>query len=231
MSENKPAQQPIKLIVGTPAYNSVVYTDYLHSVLSYSNVNGLIATIFTLGNESLITRARNKIFTAFINSDADYLLFLDADIYFDIKNLEKLILAKKDIIGAPVRLKTMSNIVLNCQIPEDTKDVICEVPKIGTGVMLITKQVALEIAEYCKEAGDFYYDSPSHSRGDKVKLSQNKIYDVFKVGQIDGEYPAGEYLSEDYYFCKLAQKLGYTVYAHTGCVTAHNGTLQLIYQQ
>jgi hypothetical protein len=159
MKQENQEQQEIKLLIGTPAYNSVVYTDYLHSVLSFGSVTGLNVTVVTIGNESLITRARNKLFTLFENNNFDYLLFIDADIHFDIKEFVKLFKAQKDIIGSPVRLKSTDKVVLNFEAskpfkPEDYP--IFEVDKIGSAAFMISQKVAKDMAQYCREHDDYY---------------------------------------------------------------------------
>ena len=53
-----------KLMIGTPAYNGYLHTEYLHSVLSFKSM-GIDFSVQTIGNESLITRARNTILTKF----------------------------------------------------------------------------------------------------------------------------------------------------------------------
>ena len=227
-------EKQIKILVATPAYNSVVNSDYLHSILSYSSVKQFGVTVVTLGNESLITRARNKLFTFFINNDFDYLFFLDADIYFNLIDFYNLLKAQKDIIGAPVRLKSDTAVILNTkpinkETFELTDDGLVEVEKIGTAVLLISRKLALDMVKYCEENNDIYISQPGFSRGHDIPIKDNKVYDVFQVGRFRGEYPNGEYLSEDYYFCKLARFLGYKVYADYNAVTVHNGTLQLPY--
>jgi hypothetical protein len=49
-------------------------------------------------NESLITRARNGMAYDFMQSDATHLMFIDADITFDPKDIVRMIDADKDII-------------------------------------------------------------------------------------------------------------------------------------
>ncbi len=68
--------------------------------------------------------------------------------------------------------------------------------------------------------GWVYNHNPFYSRGDN--LGNFKIYDIFKVGIFNGEY-----LSEDYFFCKLCRKLGYKVYVDLFIKVRHNGMLPI----
>jgi len=213
----------IKLLIGTPAYNSLVHTDYLHSIISYTQIKNIQFSVLTLGNESLITRARNKILSVFVNSEFDYLLFLDADIMFLATELVKLLNHNKNLIGAPVRLKDPNKVVFNFgNVLNDSQKPLLEVDKIGNAVMLLSKRLALDVVNYCEETGYYYYNNPDYSRGDKILSNKDKIYDVFKVGVKNNEY-----LSEDYWFCTLARKLGYKIFIDVSCQTIHNGVVSL----
>jgi len=55
----------LNLFIGTPCYNSMIHSDYLHSIISYQE-RKLPITIMTLGNESLVTRGRNTVISYFI---------------------------------------------------------------------------------------------------------------------------------------------------------------------
>ena len=210
-----------KLLIGTPAYNSLVHTDYLHSVMSYTRLKDIRFSVLTLGNESLITRARNKIFSIFVAYDFDYLLFLDADIMFPANGLVKLLNHNKHLIGAPVRLKDPNRVVYNYgEVLDDSQKPLLKVDRIGCAVMLISKQLALDVVKECQESGEYYYHNPDYTRGEQI--SRIKIYNAFRVGVSDGEY-----LSEDFYFCKLARQLGYDIYVDTSCKTIHNGVVSL----
>ena len=48
------------VLIGTPAYGGMVHTDYVDSLLQYATAHVPFA-VMTIGNESLITRARNAI--------------------------------------------------------------------------------------------------------------------------------------------------------------------------
>ena len=207
-----------KLLIATPAYNSLVHTDYLHTLLNLK----IPYSVITLGNESLITRARNKLFSLFINySQFSHLLFLDADIGINPEDIKKLISYNKNLIGAAVPLKHPTQIIFNYgKILDDSNYPLVEVDRVGCAVMLISRKLALDLASYAEKQGWVYNHNPFYSRGDN--LGNFKIYDIFKVGIFNGEY-----LSEDYFFCKLCRELGYKVYVDLSIKVRHNGMLPI----
>ena len=65
------------ILIGTPAYGGQVHTDYVKSILPLPSVGVNFNTVF-IGNQSLITRARNEIFSMFVSEQAkafSHLLF------------------------------------------------------------------------------------------------------------------------------------------------------------
>lgn len=58
-------------------------------------------------NESLITRARNYLCDEFLRSGMTHLLFLDADIHFDPRDVIAMLAMDKDVIGAPYPKKSI----------------------------------------------------------------------------------------------------------------------------
>lgn len=210
----------INLFVGTPCYNSMVHSDYLHSVISYHE-RKLPITIMTLGNESLITRGRNTVISYFhYDKRFSHLLFLDADIYLHADELVKLIAHEKDAIGGPVKLKGFNKFdntpVFNTgKLIEDYGDGLVSMDRIGTAVFMLSRKAVSALVEKAKGDGDVYTGNP-HSRGDAdIEIPQ---YDIFKTGVFDGEY-----LSEDYYVCRVLRDLGFKVYVDLTCQTRHNG--------
>ena len=226
-SQKSKNSKKINLLVGVPAYNNLIHTDLFHTLLTFTNQyqQEIVTTVITLGNESLITRARNKIFSIFVDPkyNFDYLLFLDADIKILPQDVYRLIKYNVPIIGAPVRLKDLNRLVLNVgDIIDDMNFPIVKVSKIGNAVMLIQKSLALDIVKYAEENKWYYFHNPEYTRGDNI---QNlKIYDVFRCGIKNGEY-----LSEDYWFCEIVKDLGYDILVDFSVHTVHNGSLQLHY--
>ena len=67
--------------------------DYFHSILDLQNFcreEQIGLNIQTLGQESLVTRARNTLVANFLDNDSfTHLLFIDADIGFEAKSLKR----------------------------------------------------------------------------------------------------------------------------------------------
>jgi hypothetical protein len=61
-----------------------------------------------LFNESLITRGRNYLAHEFLESDATHLMFIDADIDFDPKDVIALLAMNKPVIGGPYPKKCIA---------------------------------------------------------------------------------------------------------------------------
>ena len=78
------------ILIGTPAYGGQVHTDYVKSILPLQSV-GVNFNVAFVGNQSLITRARNEIFSIFVSEKAkgfSHLLFLDADMGIELHKAE-----------------------------------------------------------------------------------------------------------------------------------------------
>ena len=81
------------IMVATPCYGGLLSEGYLHGILSLTQEaakHQFKVHLNTMGNESLITRARNTLVSQFLDlcekrkkdSEFTHLLFIDADIGF-----------------------------------------------------------------------------------------------------------------------------------------------------
>ena len=193
-------------------------------------------------NESLITRARNALAYDFIRSGATHLMFIDADIGFDAKDIVKMVDADKDIIcglypkkeinwklvemgvqkGVPadqLHLWTgafVVNLVGGADKQNTNIDTPMEIDNGGTGFMLIKREVFEglkdKVPTYTNDVG-FAIDTAGEHR--------KKIIHEFFATSIDEE--SNRLLSEDYHFCKLARKNGFKVYAAPWAQLVHCG--------
>ena len=93
----------VKMIFGTPCFGGMLHNGFFQSMLELS-VNftklNIPFEMMTIGNESLIQRARNGIVAKFMaDSSATHLMFIDADITFSWVNIIKLLLCGKELCG------------------------------------------------------------------------------------------------------------------------------------
>jgi hypothetical protein len=101
----------MKLFIATPMYGGIAknnYTISMQNLLVTLSNRGHSITTTTIGNESLITRARNTLAHKFIKSDCDALLFIDADHGWDANDVARMIECGKDFIGAIYPMKGLN---------------------------------------------------------------------------------------------------------------------------
>jgi choline kinase len=241
----------IKLYLGMPMYGGMLGENTLHGVLglqAWTTQVGVGMKLQTMGNESLITRARNTITTLFLD-DQDYvgshLLFIDADIGFVPENIERLIRADKDIACGiyPRKCIHWNQVIdavknnpkiteeevsykalgynLNFKDPHNIRLIggFCEVMEAATGMMLIKRDVFKKMQKAYPERK---YKSDQIVNGGRFK--SDNCYDLFGVGKIDWDEEE-RYLSEDYYFSRLWSKIGGKIWADVAAPLVHQGNM------
>jgi hypothetical protein len=232
-----------KIFVATPMYGGVCHGSYMKSMMSlmisFAN-NGYEATYNDLYNESLITRARNTLTEMFLRSDADYMLFIDADEGFSVPGVIKMIEEQKDLIGAAVPMKAINwdrvrkaakedkeNLDkftayynININDPEAIKSLkenpenLIKVQHIGTGLLLISRKVFEDLKPLVNT-----YKSDQKAIGPILK--GDIIYNFWQT-VVDEE--SQRLLSEDYNFCRLWRSLGNNAYLAPYVLVSHMGT-------
>ena len=106
-SKDPTPHRKVGVTVSTPCFGGMINEAYFHSVLKTS---ALFATrnwklyINSMGNESLITRARNTLVAQFLDQcdknpeEHTHLMFIDADISFPAQSILRMIDYDKDIV-------------------------------------------------------------------------------------------------------------------------------------
>lgn len=227
-----------KIFIGTPMYGGNCTASYLKSMLNLQMeliMNGHEVTFFSIQNESLITRGRNIIADAFLKTDAEYLLFIDADHGFNSSDILKMIQEDLDILCAIPPKKAINFTGLKIALEKNLENLQLytgefavyfkdpnqeisttdpfEIMYGGSGLMLIKRRVFEELKNilptYKSDVGVLNYDDS----GDIVEFFSTEIVDNIL-------------LSEDYLFCKRWRDLGGKIYAAPWVRITHIGTYE-----
>ena len=93
----------VNLLIATPCYGGLLYEGYMRSLLELTTILlklNIKYNVFTIGNESLITRARNSIVALFLgNKELTHLLFIDSDITFSPESVIRFLKFRKPVVG------------------------------------------------------------------------------------------------------------------------------------
>lgn len=205
-----------RIRICTPSYDGKISSLYLQSILEIFSNEKIEADYKMVLGDSLVNRARNLLFSDFYESlssiDYTHMVWIDSDVYASGNGLFNLLIREKDVIAAPVPLKTDQNkfgfIQSVLGVKKEIEDMFYEVEYVSTGFLILSKKAVVDLAEYCEKNNMFYY------------LDKQKIYDVFRTGSDENNF----YMSEDWYLCDLLKKLGYSVYADSSCPVVHFGS-------
>tara|TARA_A100001518_G_C1202897_1_gene46154 strand:+ start:193 stop:990 length:798 start_codon:yes stop_codon:yes gene_type:complete len=239
----------IKIFLGMPMYGGLLTEPTMHGLLDlqqWTMMNGIGLRFQSMGNESLITRARNTIVSMMLDQQdfiATHLLFIDADIGFSWKNIERLICADKDVVCGiyprkHIHLEKIKNILnedpnisldeleakslgynINLDNPSNVKgeNGYFKVNEAATGMMLVKREV---LTTMFKNFPERKYETDQIVNG--LHYKSDNCYDLFAVGPY---MTAGQkrYLSEDYYFSRLWQECGGEIWADLAMPLTHFG--------
>jgi hypothetical protein len=99
-------QKKLGVMIATPCYGGQLTESYLHGILNAvgeAGKRGIQLHLNTMGNESLITRARNTLVTQFLDADKKdpdrftHLMFIDSDIGFGGEAIMRLLESDYDV--------------------------------------------------------------------------------------------------------------------------------------
>jgi len=192
----------------TPCYGGLITDQYFLSMFkTIQELNRLPMNyrVTTLRNESLVTRARNICTAMFLDSDATHLFFIDADIEFDAESIMRAISADKDVVvGAYPKKALPIQYALNFKFVDPInkriryENGLVEVLDASTGFFCIKRSV---IEKMMIAHPELHYKNDSN-----IDPKMAKYCYAFFDTHIDEE--DRRYLSEDYRFCRLWQKMG-----------------------
>ena len=242
-----------KIFLGMPMYGGMLSEATLHGLLelqSWCTARKIGLRIQTMGNESLITRARNTIVSMMMDQQdfvATHLLFIDADIGFKPQNIERLLCADKEVVCGiyprkhlyldkikkilkenpnakedEIEAKALGyNVNFDDPLNLKGENGLIPVNEAATGMMLVKREV---FRTMFKKFPERKYESDQIVNGGYYK--SDNCYDLFAVGPYntpkDGKSQI-RYLSEDYYFSRLWQECNGKIWADLAMPLTHFG--------
>jgi hypothetical protein len=225
------APDAVSIFLATPCYGGLATIAYMSSVLALQRActeRRIGLQVELGGGDALISRARSIMAAKFLDHTShSHLLFVDADIGFKPEAVLRLLDAQRDIIGGIYPAKRVHwdkakrafetgakdpaaasyNYVVRF-LPSPTNSVevdeqgFAPVAYVGTGFMLIRREALRRITQAHPEL--------KAKHGDMAGL---KIADAVMVFETMIEAETGEYLSEDYAFCRRWRDLGGEIFA------------------
>lgn len=225
----------MKVLIATPMYGGMCTGEYTRSMtgvvseLAAQNIKVAFAFLY---NDSLITNARNKLATVFMEHDFTHLMFIDADIGFQASDIIGLLGTDKDVIAGiyPKKVINWKRVedavkagVATDELQFHTGDLVVslvdherervvkftepvEVYGAGTGFMLIKRTVL----EALKDKVDTYLDNDGKS-----------LYEYFFLVK---DPVLKQQLTEDYAFCRLCRMNGFKIYVAPWVKLSHTGS-------
>ena len=230
-----------KLFIATPCYAGQVHVKYMESMISLTTQltqAGIGMEFYTIPFDSLVPRARNASVTRFMQSrDSTHLLFVDADIQFHPSSVIKMLREDRDVIAGcyPKKSIDLSVVHENFDLVKNQLELIqsavkyaynlkpqathklergcVEVLDAPTGFMMIKKSVIRSMVaqypdtEYINDVGAYQISK------------DDRFFDLFQ-----SQVHENRYLSEDYGFCRLWQKMNGTIVADLSVKLNHIGS-------
>jgi hypothetical protein len=232
-------KQPYRIFVATPVHSDVSI-HYFKACLEFQKECFVrkIAVMFQVMKSSLVTQGRQLCVSGFMESNCTHLLFIDSDISFNFKMIERMINYDKDICLVPYPIKGLDfdkikkRIKDGCDIdprvlgnqytmsvpdPSNVKveNGFIEVERGPAGCMLIKRSV---IDALIKEYPEFTINQ--HTLIDGKLVTRKHMYNFFDTYWNKDDKT---YTGEDFYFCKLCKHAGIKMYALVDEYISHHG--------
>jgi hypothetical protein len=232
-------KQPISIFVATPVHSDVSI-HYFKACLEFQKECFVrkIPVMFQVMKSSLVTQGRQLCVSGFMESNCTHMLFIDSDISFNFKMIERMINYDKEICLVPYPIKgtdhdkvrarilageTLSPHLLGNQytmsVPDPTnvkvENGFIEVERGPAGCMLIKKSV---IEKLIKEYPEFTINQ--HTLIDGKLVKRKHMYNFFDTYWNKDDKT---YTGEDFYFCKLCKHADIKMYALVDEYISHHG--------
>ena len=208
------------VFIAMPCYDSVKITTMLSVIklIQQLGKSGIEVGIHTM-KSPLIHQARNYLTSVFLTTEYQYLLFIDSDVEFEPEAVVRMMVAKKNIVCTPYRVKSpdITKHVYTVEF-KDPKNILVlaeglvEIEAGPTGLMLIDRKVFEKIIENRTDLKIINKATPNAGK------SHEFYYNFFDFG-----FKKGYAMGEDVSFCRLVRDNDFKIYANIESPTSHHG--------
>jgi hypothetical protein len=243
------ALEGVRLFIATPAYGGQVSTAYLGSLLDARaalEAEGAVVAVYTVSNESLITRARNGCVARFLAARTGgepftHLMFIDADVGFPREAIGRLLRFGEPVVAGCYPLKSLDWAAIaelaraghptetlevaaaaypfNAPAIAEIRDGFVRVNDVGTGFLLCARRVLEELSASAPRYENNVpgYEAPGRDHEVVTPLVFHAVFETL----IDPE--TRHYLSEDFAFLRRWRALGGEVWLDITLPLRHVG--------
>lgn len=176
-----------RTLIGVPTSGTI----NAKTAFSLFNLEGDADLVMQFGCD--VASNRNEIVNQTLNSGAEYLLFVDADMVFNPDTLTRMLSHGKDMVGLLCNKRTFPLVSNVAPLDEDrTKPIpktLFKAGSCGTGVMLI----------------------------------KTEVFKKLSFPWFEFRYEGNEHIGEDVNFCRNARKIGYDIWVDPEIPVRHAG--------
>lgn len=207
----------IRLLIATHTHGLVTpaYAYSLARLTAFLAVNG-VPHAAVLFEDSLVDRGRDRAAAAVLESDWTHLMFIDADIEFEPRDVVRLLAADKDLIVGAYRKKNERGEFAISFFPEaadfveqDPSTGAVKIARAGTGFMMIKRTVFEQLRDRMPEL---------HYTDFSAIADPRPMTAFFEHIRMDGRR-----WSEDYTFCERWREIGGDVWLDPMVTLGHWG--------
>ena len=239
-----------RIFIALLCYGGMVYTNFMIPLLNlqgYFSKMGIYSEIFTISNESLITRGRNNCVAQFLYKEENFthLLFIDVDIGFHPMNVIDMLNFNKDVVCGSyakkgINWKRIFDLRYSIENPEEMKQISFDFAVNFLQTFNHENKLVIEFIENrwarVSQGGTGFMlikkkvfnilqrtfpERILKQTQDKFTFDKPVLYNFFNS---EKDTLTGIFLSEDYLFCELCKRCGIDIWMDTRSKLIHNGT-------
>ena len=200
----------MKISVSIPLYDGKLQMQSIAALLTETKIATMMGdelTVRFLPSCTNLALGRNQLVKEFLASDAERLVFLDADVTFEPGSLVRLAHSPVDFVGGAYRLKQdREEYPVSFLSPDDSVGAevmgLCEVGMVPTGFLSLSRRVFEQ----------FQAAHPDRT----YEIQGNKSHCYFQI-----PYRDGALYTEDSYFCREWREMGGRIYLDTELTLTH----------